>query len=74
MNRNSETHEEITKDYTPLLNDENLSTVNPLQISTSDASVQTDFPRHTKVTKTIVEYLKDNATVKEITEDSFEYY
>lgn len=74
LNRNSETHEEITKDYTPLLNDENLSTVNPLQNSTSDASVQTDFPRHTKVTKTIVEYLKDNATVKEITEDSFEYY
>lgn len=74
LNRNSETHEEITKDYTPLLNDENLSTVNPLQISTSDASVQTDLPRHTKVTKTNVEYLKDNATVKEITEDSFEYY
>lgn len=74
LNGNSETQEEITKVFTPLLNDENLSTVNPLQISTSDASVQTDFPRHTKVTKTIVEYFKDNATVKEITEDSFEYY
>lgn len=74
LNRNSETQEEITKDFTPLLNNENLSTVNSLQILTSDASVQTDFPKHTKVTKTIVEYFKDNATVKEITEDSFDYY
>uniref|UniRef100_K1PX40 Uncharacterized protein n=1 Tax=Magallana gigas TaxID=29159 RepID=K1PX40_MAGGI len=73
LNRNSETQEEITKDFTPLLNNENLSTVNTLQILTSDASVQTDFPKHTKVTKTIVEYFKDNATVKEITEDSFDY-
>lgn len=33
------------------------------------------FPKaHQSDYKTIVEYFKDNATVKEITDDSFEYY
>ena len=40
----------------------------------TDASVQTDFPKHTKLTQTIVEYVKNNTSVKEITEDRFEYY
>ena len=30
--------------------------------------------QHTKFTQTIVEYMKNNNSVKEITEDRFEYY
>jgi hypothetical protein len=41
---------------------------------TCSVGVQTDFPKHVKSTKKIVEYVKDNTTVKEITEDSYEYY
>lgn len=43
-------------------NDDNMSTVK--SASSSDASVQTHIPRHTKVAKTIVEYLKANEPVK----------